>query len=517
MTGAQARPPRSLPSGFVPVWHAVRAAADESRSQRALAHQLGISTFTLHRILISGEVPDLRRASTREKRAWAKTLARLALRLGHDPRSWLDAVGIESDDTIERILQRSVRPQAPPDEKPHPLAEWLTGRDARQPLRLGIAAHPELGRCAHSGNPTFLEKFAQHLLAHLDPDAETRTHVHAPERLGSLVGTPNSTLDLAFGVWNVVATRRRGLDLVPIPALAVGYAAYRTPYSPAVPLTWSEVETDPQVELWVTPAAPIHAVLRARSLSARVREVALDRMLDPGLTARTVLLLDGWSTRCLRRSSPERFDPDQLEVPGSDESLGRAELAIGLPACLPRLHSLVEEAVTRDLFDRGVRSLIELYADLLLPPVLDMTASEAELRGLQLRAAAHTQSEFGRELRRELVRRFESVRSSAAQHPMENRAIALRRVGLVLPPEWAGVEEHCQSCSVSLHHHRGASHDYCNFCSDERGRLRSRAEVRLGIRDWMLGWQQGSTMDEVEARVDRFMSAMPAWATQSPN
>ena len=51
--------PGRLPAGFREIWRALRAADEASASRQVLARDLGISTHTIQRILVDGDVPDL--------------------------------------------------------------------------------------------------------------------------------------------------------------------------------------------------------------------------------------------------------------------------------------------------------------------------------------------------------------------------------------------------------------------------------------------------------------------------
>jgi predicted DNA-binding protein (UPF0251 family) len=89
---AQNQVPDSLPAGFREIWEALRVADDESPSRQVLARRLGISTHTVQRILVDGDVPDLAATTnTRVLRAWVRIITRLAHAFGRDGRAWVEA------------------------------------------------------------------------------------------------------------------------------------------------------------------------------------------------------------------------------------------------------------------------------------------------------------------------------------------------------------------------------------------------------------------------------------------
>ncbi|RLB01941.1 MAG: hypothetical protein DRG59_13370 [Deltaproteobacteria bacterium] len=71
----------------------------------------------------------------------------------------------------------------------------------------------------------------------------------------------------------------------------------------------------------------------------------------------------------------------------------------------------------------------------------------------------------------------------------------------------------CLSCGAPLDNpdFKGPSDDYCKCCTDEKGNLKSREDVRHGIANWLKMWQD---IDDETAlrRADYYMKAMPAWA-----
>jgi hypothetical protein len=59
---------------------------------------------------------------------------------------------------------------------------------------------------------------------------------------------------------------------------------------------------------------------------------------------------------------------------------------------------------------------------------------------------------------------------------------------------------------------QGPSKHYCKYCTDAKGNLKSREEVKAGIAMWLSSWQEGITEKQSQERAEHFMQAMPAWA-----
>ena len=134
-------PPKSLPATFLPIWEALSQADESAVSRRELARELQVSSVTLHRVLVTGDVPDLRRASVREQRAWTRTLSRVAHRLGFPPRSWIDAVGIPWTETIASLVAEATASSE--STQPRAASAWpgLSPRGQTRSLRVGVARH----------------------------------------------------------------------------------------------------------------------------------------------------------------------------------------------------------------------------------------------------------------------------------------------------------------------------------------------------------------------------------------
>ncbi|UCD18585.1 MAG: hypothetical protein JSV44_06695 [Candidatus Zixiibacteriota bacterium] len=78
------------------------------------------------------------------------------------------------------------------------------------------------------------------------------------------------------------------------------------------------------------------------------------------------------------------------------------------------------------------------------------------------------------------------------------------------------MDKFCHSCSAPLNmsDFRGPAEDYCKYCTDESGNLKSRQEIRQGIAQWFKGWQPNLDEQTAIIRAELFMKAMPAWADE---
>lgn len=76
------------------------------------------------------------------------------------------------------------------------------------------------------------------------------------------------------------------------------------------------------------------------------------------------------------------------------------------------------------------------------------------------------------------------------------------------------MSEYCYSCSAPLANpdFKGPAENYCKYCTDEEGNLKSRDEVKMGIVEWLKMWQPDLNQEKAIERAESFMKAMPAWA-----
>ena len=76
------------------------------------------------------------------------------------------------------------------------------------------------------------------------------------------------------------------------------------------------------------------------------------------------------------------------------------------------------------------------------------------------------------------------------------------------------MDKFCHSCAAPLGmpDFKGPADDYCKYCTDDKGNLKSREEIQAGITGWLKSWQPGLDDATASSRAESYMKAMPAWA-----
>jgi hypothetical protein len=98
--------PASLPRCFGPLWERLAREDAATGSRRKLAAKLRISTHTLQRLLVDGDVPDLtHEQSTYVVHSWVRTLSRVAIGLGMDPIGLVESTGLNGDDRMRTLVE----------------------------------------------------------------------------------------------------------------------------------------------------------------------------------------------------------------------------------------------------------------------------------------------------------------------------------------------------------------------------------------------------------------------------
>ena len=72
----------------------------------------------------------------------------------------------------------------------------------------------------------------------------------------------------------------------------------------------------------------------------------------------------------------------------------------------------------------------------------------------------------------------------------------------------------CLSCAAPLSNpeFKGPAENYCKYCTDEQGNVKSREEVQSGIAEWFKTWQPDLDDATAMKRAELYMKAMPHWA-----
>lgn len=74
-------------------------------------------------------------------------------------------------------------------------------------------------------------------------------------------------------------------------------------------------------------------------------------------------------------------------------------------------------------------------------------------------------------------------------------------------------EQFCQACGMPISERdvNIASEQYCAWCSDAEGNLKSWDEAVNGLAEFLDSWQKVGPK-EAQKRAKRYLTAMPAWA-----
>ncbi|MCP3871015.1 MAG: hypothetical protein GY703_23540 [Gammaproteobacteria bacterium] len=78
------------------------------------------------------------------------------------------------------------------------------------------------------------------------------------------------------------------------------------------------------------------------------------------------------------------------------------------------------------------------------------------------------------------------------------------------------MSDFCYSCCAPLKdpQFKGPAEDYCQYCTDEKGNLKSKDTVQIGIAQWLQTWQPNLDDATAVKRAEHYMKAMPAWSEQ---
>ncbi|MFN8179771.1 MAG: hypothetical protein U0167_17710 [bacterium] len=545
-----AQPPKRLPAGLLDLWRVVRAAA-ETTGRGALARRLGVSTHTLQRILVDGEIPRFPRASVRQTRSWTRTLARLAHHFDADAAVWIRAAGIPWDETSREVVRetldrlRGTRP-----------ARFAASSGV---VDVGLVATPRLV------DDDFLLRCARRVVGSVAPGSEIRIQRGAARRLVEELLSHPPRISLAVGLFDSAQLRAHGLRMLPIPGWRPAFSALlvRAAGSSPAALRWEDVArgtAPPSLRYVVVDGDPADAFVRAHwglpaervqaHAGASAHDLAEHLGREAGSTpGRAVLFLadEGLcrvTLATLRDARDETLMAELIAPP--PEEAPRFPLALALPPDGGSWSAAVTHAWEAEVFGPAKASTARLYADAMRrgSRLLAGRAKEVGLEGPSDVRPEHFREAdpaFQRVLVRELLagllaeRGLRAHTAPDAPGALETWEEVAALAHAVVPPEWRPVLDsvawaarrdlfagtralerpyhpHCLSCSTSLREYPGPSTSYCRFCADEEGRLRSRKEVHELIAHWMEAWQGDLTHERALERAARYMSAMPAWS-----
>jgi hypothetical protein len=137
-------PPDTLPEGYGAVWKALAREDSKVSSRQELAKRLKISTHTIQRILVDGDVPDLRNQKSRRLlHPWVRIITKLAVFFGKEPWEWLESIGVPRTEKIEYIVFRtafefSQHQDVPSEGRPGGDDSKAISEEAYQHLRMAL-------------------------------------------------------------------------------------------------------------------------------------------------------------------------------------------------------------------------------------------------------------------------------------------------------------------------------------------------------------------------------------------
>jgi hypothetical protein len=394
--------PSGLPAGYREIWEALRAADEQSPSRHVLARQLGISTHTIQRILVDGNVPDL--AATRNMRvlrAWVRIIARLGHTFGRDPRAWVEAAGAAWDDSVaavvaevlERVTGREAAMRADfgvdgVGEEPIP---EVAGYEFPGEIRVGIVGGDTLGLAIGGSERCFLETYVARLLGAISPDCRVTITRSDDAALTARLREAVPGLDMVAGVPDTLVMRMEGLDAVGIPGLKMRLSAVclRRRGQDTRPPGWLRaVSPDASMDnkYLVLGEGLAHRFLRgqcgipAESLivrePSRLEEAADTLVMESSLwessmhLQRWVILVSEEETcegvkRLLEGREDVRCDYSVERLAGAPQDFPAYQAAIALHARRREVRNLLKAATGLELFGGGAANTAAMYAEML--------------------------------------------------------------------------------------------------------------------------------------------------------
>jgi hypothetical protein len=410
---SQLEKPERLPEEFGEIWEALKEADEKSPSRQALAGRLGVSTHTIQRILVDGDVPRLEETTkTRIRRAWVRIITRLAMALDGSPREWVEKAGIPFDDDAAGVCEAEVlRVMARRGEhcsggRPGPPSIGTDGHGkavaGAAPARRGSAWPARItvglaGRGAMAGNleshgGSFLEVLTQRLVGAVSPLTQLRTERMEEHEIVRGLLTAGAGLDIGLGITETVHRRYRGLGFVRIPGVVTRLDAFclkAAGRGGAVP-DWRQAVLRGRIRnrYFMVAAGDIAHEYLAGQYGIATEEIVTTGAAGHAGIARAFLEEtekhpDRWviflggdglcglvadSLESGRNASP----PYSLEyLPGAEEECPRYPVGIALRTGAAHWTAMLEAARDDELFGAGARSTAHLYASLMTASFLD--------------------------------------------------------------------------------------------------------------------------------------------------
>ena len=401
--------PESLPAGFREIWRALQEADEQSSSRQALARRLGISTHTIQRILVDGDVPDLAGTSNlRVTRAWVRILTRLAHHLGADTRSWVEAAGVSWCGEVESVVEEAtarltareaaIRPDLGLEGPGEEVLPQVRGYEFPDEIGVTVAAWGPLGLRVVETDRSYLETYLSRLIHTIRPDCRIRITAADADVNGAVIaaeeGAGHGTRGggrIVAGVTNTLALRMAGLDFVGLPGLKIRLSALALRKKPdrMSPPTWTEAVSP---GLWrdnkylVAQQGLAYHFLRGQC-GLTEENLIVRETRDPAEIAETlsreaalwessihqerwVILVDDEETchgvrLALSGRDDVRRDFVVEELQGIPEDFPAYQIGIAVPARDREIRDLLKAATMIDLFGSGRAHTARLYANLI--------------------------------------------------------------------------------------------------------------------------------------------------------
>lgn len=565
MSGAT--PPRRLPREFHEIWLALAEADRLASSRQDLARRLGVSTFTVQRILVDGDVPRFRRGqNTRVMHAWARTISRIAWSLGASPQAWVEQVGIRWDATIARVSSSAIAGHRDRGgARGWGRAETRVGqtgiaRDAGAlrlavPTTVRIEGRSPIFRPVPSLGRPLVEEFSRRLLLLMDPQADLRFHRAGTREDGTNEPIPLSSPSVECGVIDPGTDTTDGELRLQIPLFRIPLAGLAwVPDGGPRFATWRTIlitDARPELRFVVPRGSHAHHFIvgvcgfapdRVTLIDGRDPQVLARALLAeraPESRARVLLVDEAMSIRearahiegILQAQAGDRTAANLLAVVSGEHAPAPTiplEIALrGASASSMRGLRLLRD---RELLGHGAAVTATWCAEWFTALVLDgLSPSELRVFGrgrgrgafdrafllcaVETLRAAYERADLLCVSENAPPRTSPAVRAKEVVRSYLGRSLAILLDRLFPPSRVDRVSPYCRSCSASLHdrHNQGISDRFCRYCADETGRLRPREEVRALIAHWMAGWQGGLSESEALKNADFYMQALPAW------
>lgn len=232
-------PPDKLPETFLEIWTLLINEEASLGSRQKLANRLRISTGTLQRILVSGNIPDF--FSTRNNRvlnAWSRTVIRLARYFNRKPEAWIIPAGLPWTDALKNLYHETdgadtgrtadgkhtgssavhSKPSVPDTESDRlPIETFIS--------RIGIADFEPLSIALPGYRNSFLEEFALRLIGVISP--ATRLRFQSMDSLAMLneLARPEPFFTIGIGALISASRLTNGVRFIEIPGLRVRLGA----------------------------------------------------------------------------------------------------------------------------------------------------------------------------------------------------------------------------------------------------------------------------------------------------